>query len=59
MPEITRHKVGFRTYSDKDIGALSLDARALRGFFQGNRTLLVTLKLQRLQRDEVFSFKDV
>lgn len=59
VPEFRKHKVGFKTYSDKDIGALSMDATRLRQFFQGNRTLLVTLQLQRLQHDEVFRFRDV
>lgn len=58
-PELARGKVGYRTYSDKDIGALSLDARKLAAVFQGHRTLLITLTLQRYQHDEVFRFKDV
>jgi hypothetical protein len=56
-PEIHSGKVGYKTYTDADIGALSLDIVQLQELFQAHRTLLITLRLQRYQQDDVFRFR--
>lgn len=58
-PDLSKGLVGYRTYTDEDIGALSLDAALVRDLFKPHRTLLMTLCLQRYQKDEIFRFRDV
>ena len=58
-PDLSKGLVGYRTYTDEDIGALSLDAAQVREIFRPHRTLLMTLCLQRYQKDEIFRFQDV
>lgn len=58
-PDLMKGKVGYRTYTDEDIGSLSLDESRIRELFQPHRTLLITLCLQRYQHEDVFRFKNV
>jgi len=58
-PEMKKDKVGYRTYTEKDIGYLSLSPEQMKTVFKPNRTLLVRVEIQRLQSDEVFRFKSV
>lgn len=57
-PDIRNRPVGYRTYSDEDISTLSLIQSSISELFQPNRTLLITLKIRRYQRDTVFGFRD-
>ncbi|MDO3377334.1 esterase/lipase family protein [Geoalkalibacter halelectricus] len=56
-PDLAKGKVGYRTYTDQDIGSLSLSPAQVREIFQPHRTLLIELCLRRYQQDEVFRFK--
>jgi hypothetical protein len=57
-PEIRRTgSVGYRTYTDADIGAIEIPWDALGGVFAENRTLLFRLRLKRYQKPGVFRFK--
>lgn len=56
-PELADGMVGYKTYSDEDIGALSLGRQQVAELFDGHRTVLITIRLQRYQRDGVFRFK--
>lgn len=58
-PEVATGSVGYRTYTGRDIGSLSLDHDELRGLFQAHRTVLITLRLRRYQSDDLFRFKSV
>ncbi|SDR79213.1 hypothetical protein SAMN05216271_0406 [Halopseudomonas sabulinigri] len=58
-PEVSNGKVGYRTYTDDDIGALSLSLQQVRDMFRPHRTLLITLCLKRYQQEDVFRFKPV
>ncbi|MEH6799458.1 MAG: alpha/beta hydrolase [Halopseudomonas sabulinigri] len=58
-PEVSSGKVGYRTYTDDDIGALSLSLKQVRDMFRPHRTLLITLCLKRYQQEDVFRFKAV
>ncbi|KIH78068.1 hypothetical protein SAMN05660860_02247 [Geoalkalibacter ferrihydriticus] len=58
-PDLIKGKVGYRTYTDQDIGALSLNSDQVRELFQPHRTLLINLCLKRYQQDDVFRFKSV
>jgi len=53
-PDINSHEVGYRTYTDEDIGFLSLDRDQVKALFRENRTLLVTITLRREQSERVF-----
>lgn len=57
-PNIGKSNVGYKTYTDKDIGQLSLDPDQVKRLFSPHRTLLLTLILKRFQKDKVFRFKD-
>lgn len=57
-PDIRRRKVGFRTYTDADIGDLALTREQVFTLFQAHRTLFVDLVLKREQRDEIFELKE-
>jgi hypothetical protein len=48
--------VGFQTLTDEDIGAIRIPKDQIAAFFQANRTVLVTLRLQRKRLDRVFRF---
>ena len=56
-PELRSGLVGYNTYTDEDIGSLTLDQQQLKALFQPHRTLLLTIRLKRYQRDGVFRFK--
>jgi pimeloyl-ACP methyl ester carboxylesterase len=57
LPQIQEHQhVGYRTFSDKDIGDITLTADQIKNVFVPNRTLLVKIKLRREQKPEVFKF---
>ncbi len=56
-PDINNHDVGFGTYSDKDIGFLSLQRKQMNALFEDNRTLLLTITLRREQSDNVFRLR--
>ena len=58
FPELNSREVGYRTYGDRDIGALVLDRGDVRTWFRENRTLLVTLTLKREQKAGVFRLYD-
>lgn len=58
-PEMKKDMVGYRTYTDRDIGYLSLSIEQIRTIFKPNRTLFVRVEIPRLQSDEVFRFKAV
>lgn len=58
-PDIHRRQVGFRTYTDADIGDLALTRDQVFTLFQPHRMLFVDLVLKREQRDEVFELKAV
>ncbi|MEE4638111.1 MAG: alpha/beta hydrolase [Wenzhouxiangella sp.] len=58
-PDIHQRQVGFRTYTDADIGDLALNRTQVFTLFQPNRTLFVDLVLKREQRNEVFELQAV
>lgn len=58
-PDIHRRQVGFRTYTDADIGDLALTRGQISSLFQPHRTLFVDLTLRREQRDAVFVMREV
>jgi len=49
--------VGYRTFTDNDIGNVELSYKQVRKIFQPNRTLLVKIILRRFQSNKVFEFK--
>jgi pimeloyl-ACP methyl ester carboxylesterase len=57
LPEF-RHNgnVGYRTFTDEDIGYINIPKENITQIFQENRTLLVKIKLRREQADKVFRF---
>lgn len=58
VPEFNRHgSVGYRTFSDKDIGAIMLTKEQVNKLFKPNHTLLVRLTLRREQADHLFVIK--
>ena len=58
LPEVRRTgSVGYRTFTDEDIGGIDIPKERLGEFFQGNRTLLVRLRIRREQAEEVFGFE--
>ena len=55
LPEFKRNgNVGYRTFSDKDIGAIKLMREEVSEIFVENRSLLVHVTLRREQADRVF-----
>lgn len=55
-PDAGKGRVGYRSYSDAEIGHLVLDATELRALFRAHGTSLITLTLQRHQDAAVFRF---
>ncbi|MEJ2345258.1 MAG: alpha/beta hydrolase [Gammaproteobacteria bacterium] len=49
--------VGYRTFTDSDIGNIELSHAQVRNVFQANRALLVKIVLKRYQSGSVFEFK--
>jgi pimeloyl-ACP methyl ester carboxylesterase len=49
--------VGYKTFTDEDIGAITLDRQMIASVFQENRTLLVRIILRREQADKVFEIR--
>jgi pimeloyl-ACP methyl ester carboxylesterase len=49
--------VGYRTFTDQDIGAIQVQQKEFTKVFSENRTLLVQVKLQREQADRVFQIE--
>lgn len=59
-PELSRNgNVGYRTFTDADIGSIKLDTKQVRKLFVQNRTLLVRICLKREQSPQLFTFKEV
>lgn len=58
LPEIRRTgSVGYRTFTDEDIGGVEIPKPLLLDYFRENRTLLVRLKIRREQTEKVFGIK--
>ncbi|HTV48742.1 MAG TPA: alpha/beta hydrolase [Phycisphaerae bacterium] len=56
-PEYSVNKrVGYRTFNDEDISAISLTPDKTAELFQANRTVLIDLLIQRVQNDNIFTF---
>ncbi|MHB8523486.1 MAG: esterase/lipase family protein [Limisphaerales bacterium] len=53
-PDIANNEVGYATFSDADIGAITIPAEQIPLFFQPNRTLFVEVTITRKQKDEIF-----
>jgi pimeloyl-ACP methyl ester carboxylesterase len=53
-PDIASNEVGYATFTDADISALSIPVDQISLFFQPNRTLFVEVTIARKQRDEIF-----
>lgn len=53
-PDIANSEAGYATFSDEEVGAISLPPDQVPTFFQPNRTLLVDVTITRKQRDEIF-----
>ncbi|MCB1650233.1 MAG: hypothetical protein KDI25_11905 [Pseudomonadales bacterium] len=51
--------VGYRSFGNHDIGQLRLDARAVRQFFQPNRTVFIDIVLTREHKDELFTIQSL
>jgi pimeloyl-ACP methyl ester carboxylesterase len=59
LPEFNKNKnVGYRTFTDQDIGAIKIDQQQIADIFKPNRTLLMEIILKREQADEIFIFRD-
>ena len=48
--------VGYRTFTDNDIGDIRLTQEQIKEVFVANRTLLVSIKLRREQASQLFTF---
>ena len=57
MPDVDRDCVGYRTCSAKDIDSLQLAVEDMRKLFVPHETLLIEIKIQRFQKDNVFALK--
>lgn len=58
LPEFRKQgDVGYRTFTDKDIGSIAVTPEEFVNLFQENRTLLVRIKLRREQSARVFEIK--
>lgn len=59
-PEFSTHgDVGYRSYTDEDIGAITLGSDEIRRLFKPNRTLCVSITLSREQSERVFEFRSI
>lgn len=60
LPDFAQNKnVGYRTFTDKDIGAINLTQQEIMQVFVANRTLLVEILLQREQSARLFSLNNL
>jgi pimeloyl-ACP methyl ester carboxylesterase len=58
LPEFNKNKnVGYRTFTDQDIGGIKIDPQQILEVFKPNRTLLVEILLKREQAEHVFTIK--
>ncbi|MEO5961492.1 MAG: alpha/beta hydrolase [Opitutaceae bacterium] len=59
VPEFGRDRVvGYRTFSDDDIGGIKIDRAKLERIFRPHRTVLVDLKIHRERSPRVFTIKE-
>ncbi|MBA4135982.1 MAG: hypothetical protein C0518_01545 [Opitutus sp.] len=57
-PELLKNGlVGYRTFTDDDIGGIKISRQQMQKLFQPHRTLLLDLKIRRERKDEVFRIK--
>jgi pimeloyl-ACP methyl ester carboxylesterase len=49
--------VGYRTFTDSEIGSIAISKAELASLFQENRSLLVRIKLRREQSSKIFQIK--
>lgn len=57
VPEFRRNgNVGYRTFTDEDIGGITIRRERLREIFRPDRTLLVQITLRRERAEDVFRF---
>ena len=59
QPPIAANKVGYATYDDQDIGAITLNRQEIDDFFCANQTTMLELIIRRQQKDEIFTFSGV
>lgn len=60
LPEFNKNKnVGYRTFTDQDIGSITIDKEKLTEVFKPNRTLFMEIVLKREQADHVFEIKSL
>jgi hypothetical protein len=60
LPDVKKtNSVGYSTFGYDDIGSIKLTPNKLRKVFQPDRTVLIDMKLLRIQTDKVFSFHEV
>jgi hypothetical protein len=58
LPEFKKNQnVGYLTFTDKDIGGISINKEQLPTIFQANRTLFIDILLRREQADHVFDIQ--
>ncbi|MDR3458533.1 MAG: alpha/beta hydrolase [Verrucomicrobiae bacterium] len=53
-PDISNNEVGYASFTDNDIGAISIPTGQIPLFFSPNRTLFVEVIITRKQKDEIF-----
>jgi hypothetical protein len=53
-PDVSNHEVGYASFSDADIGGITILADQIPIVFQPNRTLFVEVTITRKQKDEIF-----
>jgi hypothetical protein len=51
--------VGYRSFTDEDIGGVDIPQAQVGEFFRENRTVLVRIKIKREQADDVFKFREL
>ncbi|TVQ65144.1 MAG: alpha/beta hydrolase [Balneolaceae bacterium] len=56
---IRKNLVGYKTYTDNDIGSLSLSREQLASLFRPHATTLLSVKIRRYQDEKVFRFRKV
>lgn len=61
LPEFQKKKnmVGYRTFTDEDIGSIQIAKDDISRLFIENRTLLVQMKIRREQTDELFVLRSI
>lgn len=53
-PDISDNEVGYASFRDEDIGAISIPAAQLQLLFQPNRTVFIEVTILRKQKDHIF-----